>query len=259
MAVLGLNSKDRKSTGDNANICNPKVNGGCPPLTANRTSADCVQISLGPSIPYIPLGVYNTGERYDLTRPLSQYISHLSVHLFLSIYISFSSRSLLMSLVLSLFSAFSLCLSILSISLIPLPLTDSFMLSSSFYALHPLSIWFKCILFIFQQIRAWINSPHGLPLIPMAAKNYSVVRTILQVGGVLFIAQLLFLILAWRGKNPLKYTPAASLAGRQCHGGTNEREQKIEVSHDDVIKWKYFPRYWPFVRWIHRWPVDSPH
>ena len=22
--------------------------------------------------------------------------------------------------------------------------------------------------------------------------------------------------------------------------------------HDDVIKWKYFPRYWPFVRGIHR-------
>ena len=20
--------------------------------------------------------------------------------------------------------------------------------------------------------------------------------------------------------------------------------------HDDVIKWKHFPRYWPFVRWI---------
>ena len=31
------------------------------------------------------------------------------------------------------------------------------------------------------------------------------------------------------------------------------------VGHDDVIKWKYFPRYWPFVRWIHRWPVNSPH
>ena len=25
-------------------------------------------------------------------------------------------------------------------------------------------------------------------------------------------------------------------------------------SHNDVIKWKYFPRYWPFVRGIHRWP-----
>ena len=27
----------------------------------------------------------------------------------------------------------------------------------------------------------------------------------------------------------------------------------------DVIKWKHFPRYWPFVRGIHRWPVNSPH
>ena len=31
------------------------------------------------------------------------------------------------------------------------------------------------------------------------------------------------------------------------------------IFHDDVIKWKHFPRYWPFVRGIHRWPVDSPH
>ena len=29
--------------------------------------------------------------------------------------------------------------------------------------------------------------------------------------------------------------------------------------HDDVIKWKYFPRNWPFVRGIHRSPVNSPH
>ena len=29
--------------------------------------------------------------------------------------------------------------------------------------------------------------------------------------------------------------------------------------HDDVIKWKHFPRYWPFVWGIHRPPVDSPH
>ena len=24
--------------------------------------------------------------------------------------------------------------------------------------------------------------------------------------------------------------------------------------NEDVIKWKHFPRYWPFVRGIHRWP-----
>ena len=31
------------------------------------------------------------------------------------------------------------------------------------------------------------------------------------------------------------------------------------IWHDDVIKWKHFPRYWPFVRGIHRSPVNSPH
>ena len=31
------------------------------------------------------------------------------------------------------------------------------------------------------------------------------------------------------------------------------------TTHDDVIKWKHFPRYWPFVRGIHRSPVNSPH
>ena len=31
------------------------------------------------------------------------------------------------------------------------------------------------------------------------------------------------------------------------------------ILHDDVIKWKHFPRYWPFVRGIHRSPVNSPH
>ena len=29
--------------------------------------------------------------------------------------------------------------------------------------------------------------------------------------------------------------------------------------HDDVITWKHFPRYWPFVWRIHRSPVNSPH
>ena len=29
--------------------------------------------------------------------------------------------------------------------------------------------------------------------------------------------------------------------------------------HDDVTKLKHFPRYWAFVKGIHRWPVDSPH
>ena len=33
----------------------------------------------------------------------------------------------------------------------------------------------------------------------------------------------------------------------------------VYLQHDDVIKWKHFPRYWPFVRGIHRSPENSPH
>ena len=31
------------------------------------------------------------------------------------------------------------------------------------------------------------------------------------------------------------------------------------VCHDDIIKWKHFPRHGPFVRGIHRSPVNSPY
>ena len=39
----------------------------------------------------------------------------------------------------------------------------------------------------------------------------------------------------------------------------NTRFSDWYLEHDDVIKWKYFPRYWPFQRGIHRLPVGSPH
>ena len=31
------------------------------------------------------------------------------------------------------------------------------------------------------------------------------------------------------------------------------------LTQGDVIKWKHFPRYWPFLRGIHRSPVNSRH
>ena len=39
---------------------------------------------------------------------------------------------------------------------------------------------------------------------------------------------------------------------------TNDESNERDKNHDDVIKWKHFPRYWPFVRGIHRSPVNSP-
>ena len=37
------------------------------------------------------------------------------------------------------------------------------------------------------------------------------------------------------------------------------RHYRKATLHDDVIKRKHFPRYWPSVRGIHRSPVNSPH
>ena len=39
--------------------------------------------------------------------------------------------------------------------------------------------------------------------------------------------------------------------------GKLERKHILSFQHDDVIKWRYFPRYWPFG--IHQSSVDSPH
>ena len=33
----------------------------------------------------------------------------------------------------------------------------------------------------------------------------------------------------------------------------------LNLVNDDVITWRYFQRYWPFVRGIHRSSVNSPH
>ena len=38
-----------------------------------------------------------------------------------------------------------------------------------------------------------------------------------------------------------------------------EHSSAKTISRDDVIEWKYFPRYWQFVRVILRTPVNSPH
>ena len=38
-----------------------------------------------------------------------------------------------------------------------------------------------------------------------------------------------------------------------------ERDISWFYTHDDVIKWKHFPRYWSFVWGIHQSPENSPH
>ena len=48
-----------------------------------------------------------------------------------------------------------------------------------------------------------------------------------------------------------------SLASQSLVG--NKAPVLLIISHDDVIKWKHFPRHWSFVRGIHRSSMNSPH
>ena len=69
-----------------------------------------------------------------------------------------------------------------------------------------------------------------------------------RVGGLLVSLKTYEIILV--GMLPIFFMPARR--SRLLYG------QKLHV-HDDIIKWKHFPRYWPFVRGIHRSLVNSPH
>ena len=57
---------------------------------------------------------------------------------------------------------------------------------------------------------------------------------------------------SWRHMASLSWWDAISQTANEISRGTT-------ALRDDVIKWKHFPRYWPFVWGIHRSPLNSPH
>ena len=63
---------------------------------------------------------------------------------------------------------------------------------------------------------------------------------------------------AWKTGGSCLRQPSASEYA-VSPGITGETRFLTGWPHDDVVKWKQLPRYWPFVRRIHRAPVNSPH
>ena len=67
----------------------------------------------------------------------------------------------------------------------------------------------------------------------------------------------------WRqdGGNEKRYDSQMSVdwSGSLWLRGITVRNGPFIEIHDDVIQWKIFPPYWPFVRGIHRSPVNPPH
>ena len=74
--------------------------------------------------------------------------------------------------------------------------------------------------------------------------------------SLLLLLLLLSLLLLWYEDN----TKQLYVFDFMMRFGMNRtvRYREILWWHDDVIKCKHFPRYWPFVRAIHRSPVNSP-
>ena len=73
--------------------------------------------------------------------------------------------------------------------------------------------------------------------------------------------------ICYLGCHNRKYQSSASLALCESTGRFSRKGPVIwkachtltSSCHHDVIKWKHFPRYWPFERGNHRSPVNSPH
>ena len=71
----------------------------------------------------------------------------------------------------------------------------------------------------------------------------------------------------WLGLSPWgesgDRTPTARTAAltryRYATQPTRSHQFTCNIQWHTSFKWNHFPRYWPFVRAIHRWPVNSPH
>ena len=57
----------------------------------------------------------------------------------------------------------------------------------------------------------------------------------------------------------MKALQTHSSTGWHTHTISQRRQPQTLSYNDDVIRWDHFPRYWPFVRGIHRSPVNPPH
>ena len=63
----------------------------------------------------------------------------------------------------------------------------------------------------------------------------------------------------YMGNRPFSHFHRITYVLSRCHGQERSTWMILIGMYDDVIKWKHFPRYWPFVWGIHRSPVKSPH
>ena len=69
-----------------------------------------------------------------------------------------------------------------------------------------------------------------------------------------------FRVMSWcrRGDKPLPEAIMTKFSDVYMRNHAAKAQRNNWMPHDDVIKWKHFPRDWPFVRVIHRSPSKRP-
>ena len=82
------------------------------------------------------------------------------------------------------------------------------------------------------------------------------------VGYMLLLHRMLLLVLSNFSSccGCLKWNGVLSCWFMSCHHDMRSTKLvDLTLEHEDIIKGKHFPRYWPFVWGIHQSPVNSPH
>ena len=84
------------------------------------------------------------------------------------------------------------------------------------------------------------------------------ISTILHMTAQLLCHFRIIVVYVDKGKSNF-YRIRITMEKRWWHGIWPTNPWWQLTMHDDVIKWKHFPHYWPFMQGIHRSPVNSPH
>ena len=104
--------------------------------------------------------------------------------------------------------------------------------------------------------KCWISFIYSTPFTKITSEKCRTTTTRYPV--------LKWVVVAWHRWEDTRLIATATVHGRHILQNNRCATESIATPpdnniHDDVIKWKPFPRYWPFVRGIHRSPVNSPH
>ena len=104
-----------------------------------------------------------------------------------------------------------------------------------------------------RGIHRWaVNSPHRGPV---TRKMFDDVI----MNNVIFKFILGINVLSTSCEMALKEMPKNTFDDKSSGNKPLPEPMSVTQIHADAIKWKHFPRYWPFVRGIHWSPVNSPH